>query len=48
MHQRLTHAIRSDYTRKASYDSFLSEPEFIRDYIDDRREMLREALKQWN
>ncbi|WP_337099652.1 CotH kinase family protein [Paenibacillus sp. YIM B09110] len=47
MHQRLTHAIRSDYTRKASYDSFLSEPEFIRDYIDDRREMLREALRQW-
>ncbi|MDQ0110977.1 CotH kinase family protein [Paenibacillus harenae] len=47
MHRRLTPAIRNDYTRKASYDSFLAEPAFIRTYIDDRREMLREALLQW-
>ncbi|WP_028611960.1 CotH kinase family protein [Paenibacillus harenae] len=47
MHRRLSPAIRSDYTRKASYDTFLSEPAFIRHYIEERRQILQQALRKW-
>ncbi|MCA0758031.1 CotH kinase family protein [Paenibacillus sp. N4] len=48
MHERLSPAIRNDYTRKASFDTFLSEPEFIQDYILERRQILKQALRDWN
>lgn len=47
MHQLLSPAIRNDYTRKASYDSFLSEPSFIHDYIEERRELIQKSLREW-
>ncbi|KRE33239.1 CotH kinase family protein [Paenibacillus sp. Soil522] len=47
MHKRLSPAIRNDYTRKASYDTFLSEPSFIHHYIQERRDILTKALREW-
>ncbi len=47
MHNRLSPAIRSDYTRKASFDTFLSEPAFIQDYILERRQLIKRGLKSW-
>ncbi|MNZ89980.1 Inner spore coat protein H [compost metagenome] len=47
MHARLSPAIRADYTRKASYDTFLSEPAFIQAYIVERRRILFQALREW-
>lgn len=47
MHEQLSPAIRNDYTRKASYDTFLSEPSFIRHYIEERREILQQSLREW-
>ncbi|WP_141503998.1 CotH kinase family protein [Paenibacillus luteus] len=47
MHARLSPAIRNDYTRKASYDSFLAEPSFIYDYIKERRAIVQRSLKEW-
>lgn len=47
MHLGLSPAIRNDYTRKSSYDIFLSEPAFIRHYIVERREILKQALREW-
>ncbi|OMF35970.1 spore coat protein CotH [Paenibacillus sp. FSL H8-0548] len=47
MHARLSPAIRGDYTRKASYDSFLTEPAFIYNYIKERREILQHSLREW-
>jgi spore coat protein H len=47
MHERLSPAIRGDYTRKASYDTFLSEPTFIHTYIEERRELLQNSLRKW-
>ncbi|OBZ12283.1 CotH kinase family protein [Bacillus sp. FJAT-26390] len=48
MHVELSPAIRSDYTRKASYDTFLSEPAFIHNYIQERREILHQSLREWH
>ncbi|MGO4694934.1 CotH kinase family protein [Paenibacillus sp. 2TAB26] len=47
MHAQLSPAIRSDYTRKASYDTFLAEPAFIYNYIDERRNILQQSLREW-
>lgn len=47
MHVRLSPAIRGDYTRKASYDTFLTEPSFIHNYIEERREILQQSLREW-
>ncbi|WP_424767256.1 CotH kinase family protein [Paenibacillus sp. sgz302251] len=47
MFLRLSPAIRNDYTRKASYDSFLSEPAFIRNYIVERRQIIKQSLREW-
>ncbi|WP_138752562.1 CotH kinase family protein [Paenibacillus sinopodophylli] len=47
MYERLSPAIRSDYTRKASYDTFLSEPAFFRTYIEERRAILKRSLQKW-
>ncbi|MBD2867561.1 CotH kinase family protein [Paenibacillus arenilitoris] len=47
MHERLAPAIRIDYTRKAGYDTFLSEPAFIQKYIMERRQLLLDELQSW-
>ncbi|CAM3998716.1 CotH kinase family protein [Paenibacillus alkaliterrae] len=47
MHIKLSPAIRNDYTRKASFDTFLSEPAFIHEYIMERREILQQSLREW-
>ncbi|MGO4543363.1 CotH kinase family protein [Paenibacillus sp. 2TAB23] len=47
MHESLSPAIRSDYTRKASYDTFLSEPAFFRTYIQERRIIVKRSLQEW-
>jgi len=48
MHDNLAPAIRSDYTRKSGYDSFLAERDFIKQYIVERRELIEGALQKWN
>jgi spore coat protein H len=48
MHNMLSPAIRSDYTRKASFDAFLAEPAFIQDYILERRQLIKRGLKSWS
>lgn len=47
MHLRLSPAIRQDYTRKSSYDTFLSEPSFMREYIEERRLIIQQSLREW-
>lgn len=47
MHSRISPAIRNDYTRKASYDTFLKEPSFIHNYIQERRDILKQSLREW-
>ncbi|HTG68985.1 MAG TPA: CotH kinase family protein [Candidatus Udaeobacter sp.] len=47
MHKQLSPAIRNDYTRKASYDTFLAEPFFIHNYILERRDILEKSLREW-
>ncbi|GLX67132.1 CotH kinase family protein [Paenibacillus glycanilyticus] len=47
LYKEITPAIRDDFTRKSSYDTFLDEPSFILDYIRERRGLIKEALKAW-
>ncbi|NIK76124.1 spore coat protein H [Paenibacillus castaneae] len=47
LHEQLAPAIRNDFSRKASYDVFLSEPDFIYDYIEERRDILQKSLREW-
>jgi len=47
MHEQLAPAIRSDYTRKVSYDAFLEERAFIKQYVIERRALIKEALIDW-
>ncbi|MUT65901.1 CotH kinase family protein [Paenibacillus sp. NEAU-GSW1] len=47
MYQQLTPAIRDDFTRKSSFDTFLNEPAFILDYVRERRAVIKTALKAW-
>ncbi|MGO4109327.1 CotH kinase family protein [Paenibacillus sp. YAF4_2] len=47
MYKEITPAIRDDFTRKSSFDTYLDEPSFILDYVRERRGLIKEALKAW-
>lgn len=47
MYKEITPAIREDFTRKSSFDTYLNEPSFILDYVRERRGLIKEALKAW-
>ncbi|MGG4143649.1 CotH kinase family protein [Paenibacillus algorifonticola] len=47
MYSKLTPAIQEDYTRKSSFNTYLSEPDFILNYVKERRALIRNALKSW-
>lgn len=48
MYQKIAPAIYADHTRKHSYETFQSEPSFIRNYIRERRKIVKSALREWN
>ncbi|MFX3633022.1 MAG: CotH kinase family protein [Candidatus Pristimantibacillus sp.] len=48
LYEQITPSIRDDFTRKSSFDTFLKEPDFILDYVRERRGLIKEALKAWN
>ncbi|MFD1953665.1 CotH kinase family protein [Paenibacillus thailandensis] len=48
MYGKLWRAIREDDTRKHSYETFMGEPSFIRNYIRERRSIVKQALREWN
>lgn len=48
MYDHITPAIRNDYTRKSSFHTYLGEPDFIINYVRERRTHIKEALKAWN
>ncbi|MFC4776999.1 CotH kinase family protein [Paenibacillus sp. GCM10023252] len=47
MHSHIDSAIRHDHTRGSSYATFASEPAFMRQYISERRDILKTALQEW-
>lgn len=47
MHRRIADDIRADSTRKHHYGVFQSEPEFIRNYIRERRSAVLAELRKW-
>ncbi|MBW7474461.1 CotH kinase family protein [Paenibacillus oenotherae] len=47
MYAKLTPAIQDDFTRKWPFEVFQQEPEIIRNYIKERRAIIREELRQW-
>ncbi|MFF2090974.1 CotH kinase family protein [Paenibacillus sp. NPDC058174] len=46
-YKQISPAIRHDFTRKSSYDTFLNEPSFILEYVRERRAIIKAALKAW-
>lgn len=47
MHASIAEAIRNDYTRKHSYETFATDPEIMKRYIVDRREIVYGDLQLW-
>lgn len=47
MMARIQDDVRDDFTRKWPYDTFLGEPDVIRRFIEERREILLNQLGQW-
>ncbi|MBW7458721.1 CotH kinase family protein [Paenibacillus sepulcri] len=47
LHGELTPAIRDDFTRKWPFHTFQEEPEVFKNYINERRLIVREALSSW-
>ncbi|QAY66633.1 CotH kinase family protein [Paenibacillus protaetiae] len=48
LYKKLSPAIHADHTRKHSYETFQSEPSFIRNYIRERRAIVRRELRKWS
>lgn len=47
MYKRLMPAIYNDRTRKHSFETFQREPAFIRNYIRERRNIVKSELRNW-
>ncbi|SFF12493.1 spore coat protein H [Paenibacillus algorifonticola] len=47
LYSKLTPAIQEDYTRKSSFNTYLSEPAFILNYVKEKRLIVKDALKNW-
>ncbi|WP_308635633.1 CotH kinase family protein [Paenibacillus silvisoli] len=47
MYEKLTPAVRDDFTRKWPFSSFEDEPQVFIDYIQERRAIIEEELKNW-
>ncbi|WP_219838583.1 CotH kinase family protein [Paenibacillus sp. R14(2021)] len=47
LYEKLTPAIRDDFTRKWPFRSFEAEPELFRSYINERRAIIIAELKTW-
>ncbi|QHT62657.1 spore coat protein CotH [Paenibacillus lycopersici] len=47
LYERITPAIRDDFTRKWPFHSFEDEPELFRSYIRERRAIIKEELRTW-
>lgn len=47
MYAKLTPAIQDDFTRKWPFETYQQEPELIRNYIKERRAIIRAELRAW-